>query len=39
VRLDGAVDARRAVIARLDAGRPDPDQIVARTRRILDAIR
>jgi AcrR family transcriptional regulator len=33
-----AIVAVEAIIAWLDAGQPDPDQIVARIRRILDAI-
>jgi hypothetical protein len=33
-----AVVAVEAITAWLDAGQPDPDQIVARIRRILDAI-
>lgn len=33
-----AIVAVEAIIAWLDAGQPDPDQIVARIRRLLDAI-
>ncbi|MGH9210803.1 MAG: hypothetical protein ACRD2C_08980 [Acidimicrobiales bacterium] len=34
-----AVVAVEAIIAWLDAGQPEPDRIVARIRRALDAIR